>query len=39
MAINHELVPTALERVDGTGFENFSNAFFAALLGADFLFH
>jgi hypothetical protein len=37
MAINHEAVPMAFERIDGTGFENFSNAFFAALLGADFI--
>jgi hypothetical protein len=37
MAINHELVPIALQHADGGEFENFANAFFSALLGVDFV--
>lgn len=37
MAVNHEIVPSTLSRADGTTFENFANAFFSALLGADFV--
>jgi hypothetical protein len=37
MAVNHEIVPGTLSRADGTTFENFANAFFSALLDADFV--
>lgn len=35
--INHKLVEIALERIDGTAFENFFQAFYCALIGTEFV--
>lgn len=37
LTIDHELIPLALQRADGTTFENFANAFFSALIGQQFV--
>lgn len=37
MVPNHDLVPIALDYVDGFQFENFVNAFFAAQYGTNFV--